>query len=225
MLSEGKGRVSTAMPQPCPDPVPFPSAEFDHWAAQYDEDVANEGFPFTGYQHVLAESVRMADATAGMAVLDLGAGTGNLAKFFIRLGCEVWCTDFSSEMIDLARAKCPSAYFFLHDLRQPFPADLVRRFDRIVSAYVFHHFELAEKIAIIERLMNDLLTPDGRLVIADISFPTRQAVDTLRQATGDRWDDEPYWIVPEALPALDAIHAVVVYQQVSDCTGIYLLSR
>jgi len=73
--------------------------------------------------------------------------------------------------------------------------------------------------------MNDLLAPDGRLVIADISFPTRQAFNTVRQAAGDPWDDEPYWIATDALPALEAIHAVVAYVQISNCAGIYQLTR
>jgi len=202
---------------------PFPSSEFDHWAAHYDNIVAQESFPLTGYQRALAETVRLADASAGMSVLDLGTGTGNLAKMFSHLGCELWCTDFSSEMIEIARTKLPSAHFFLHDLRQPFPPALRRRFDRIVSAYVFHHFELSEKIRIIERLMNNMLSPDGRLVIADISFPTRQAFNAVRETAGDQWEDEPYWIESETKLALEAIRTDVAYVQISDCGGIYLL--
>jgi putative AdoMet-dependent methyltransferase len=213
------------MPQTTPESDPFPSAEFDQWAAQYDEDVTREGFPFTGYRQVLAEIVRLADARAGMAVLDLGAGTGNLSELFLPLSCELWCTDFSSEMIALARLKLPSAHIFLHDLRQPFLPARTRRFDRIVSAYVFHHFELPEKIRIIERLMRDLLIPEGRLVIADISFPTRQALQIVREAAGDQWEDEPYWIAADALPALEAMHTDAAYVQISDCAGIYQLSR
>lgn len=200
---------------------PFPSSEFDQWAAQYDADVTQEGFPFTGYRQALAEIVRQADVRAGMTILDLGTGTGNLSEMFLPLGCDLWCTDFSSEMIELARPKLPPAHFFLHDLRQPFPPALTRRFDRIVSAYVFHHFELPEKIRIIERLMRDLLAPEGRLVMADISFPTRQALDTVRQAAGDAWEDELYWIAADALPALRAIRTDAAYVQVSDCAGIY----
>jgi putative AdoMet-dependent methyltransferase len=212
------------MGQPPPASDPFPSSEFDHWAAHYDSDVTDEAFPFTGYPQVLAEILHLADARAGMSVLDLGAGTGNLSVMFASLGCELWCTDFSTEMIERARAKIPSARFFLHDLRQPFPPSLLPRFDRIVSAYVFHHFSLSEKISIIEHLMRDLLAPAGLLLIADISFPTRQAFDTCQQSTGDQWDDEPYWIATEALPALAAIHTDAAYLQISACAGIYQIS-
>lgn len=203
---------------------PFPASEFDQWAGQYDEDVTREGFPFTGYQRVLAETARLAGASAGMTVLDLGTGTGKLAELLAPLGCALWCSDFSGEMLALARPKLPGAHFFLHDLRKPFPAGLPR-FDRIVSAYVFHHFELPEKIAIIRRLLRDQLAPGGRLVIADLSFPTRQARDAARQAAGADWDEEPYWIAAEALPALEANHIGAGYVQVSDCAGIYQLSN
>jgi len=208
-----------------PESEPFPSSDFDRWATHYDDDVRDEGFPLTGYQHVLIETVRLADAKAGMTILDLGVGTGNLSGKFAHLDCELYCTDFSNEMIEYARKKIPLAHFFLHDLRQPFPPALLRRFDRIVSAYVFHHFELSEKIMIIERLVNQLLAPDGRLVIADISFPTRQEFNAVRQAASDQWDDEPYWIVTDALPALNAICTDVAYVQISSCAGIYQLSR
>lgn len=203
---------------------PFPSSDFDVWAGQYDRDVEQEGFPFTGYRRVLTETVRLADARPGMSVLDLGTGTARLAQSFQPLGCELFCTDFSDKMLELARAALPSARFYQHDLREPLPPELDRRFDRIVSAYVFHHFELAEKIAILERLVRRHLAPDGRLVIADISFQTSSALDAVRRAAGEQWDEELYWVASEALPALAALPATVTYSQISDCAGIYLLS-
>jgi len=47
-----------------------------------------------------------------------------------------------------ATQKLPKAHFCLHDLRSEWPAELPGRFERIVSAYVFHHFELEEKVAL-----------------------------------------------------------------------------
>jgi cyclopropane fatty-acyl-phospholipid synthase-like methyltransferase len=179
------------MTEPTQAHDPFPPSDFDRWAARYDQDVANPDFPFTGYQRVLSEVGRLADVTAGMSVLDLAAGTGNLAERFMTLGCELWGTDFSANMLEAARKKLPSAAFFPHDLRQPFPPALQRRFDRIVSAYVFHHFELPEKAALVRRLVDDHLEPGGRLVIADVSFLTREELQAVRQSAGDAWDEEP----------------------------------
>lgn len=212
------------MSHPSPDTDPFPSSEFDEWAADYDQDVTQSGFPFSGYAQVLAETVRQAAAQPGMSVLDLGTGTGNLAVRFLALGCAVWATDFSAEMLAAARAKLPEARLFLHDLRQPFPPELERRFERIVSAYTFHHFDLPEKIALVQRLMSGHLAPGGRLVIADLSFPTPAARDTIRRAAGEAWDEEPYWIAAEALPALKQAGLEAAYTQVSECAGVYQIT-
>lgn len=200
---------------------PYPPAEFDEWARHYDESIDDQSYPFTGYWRVLSEVVRLADVRPGMAILDLGTGTGNLAEMFVALGCEVWGTDFSRAMLETARRKLPVAYFYLHDLRQPFPSELTGGFDRIVSAYVFHHFLLLEKLAIIDRLFRQQLKPGGRLLIADISFPTCEAREVVRQAVSERWDDEPYWVVAEMLPALAKIDAPAAYVQISECAGIY----
>jgi putative AdoMet-dependent methyltransferase len=199
----------------------FPPSEFDEWAAEYDFDVGRDEFPFTGYRRALAEVVHQAAPEAGMSVLDVGVGTGNLSELFAAAGCELWCTDFSGGMLELARAKLGPARFFLHDLREPFPPPLARRFDLIVSAYVFHHFELNEKIALIRRLVSDHLAPVGRLVIADISFPTREALDTYRQTAGDLWEDEPFWIADEAVRLLENSGVSVQCVQVSECAGVY----
>jgi putative AdoMet-dependent methyltransferase len=213
------------MAQPTPASDPFPPSEFDQWASQYDQDVDSDNFPFSGYRRVLDEVARLADPRPGMTVLDLGAGTGNLSQIFLSLGCEVWGTDFSEKMLRLARRKLPEARFYLHDLRQSFPPDLTRPFDRIVSAYVFHHFDLPYKVALIEQLMRNQLNPGGRLVIADISFSTREALDSVREAAGEWWEEEPYWVAAEALPALAALDQQASYAQVSDCAGIYCLSK
>lgn len=206
-------------------PDPFPASDFDAWAAQYDQDVTDDGFPFTGYARVLDEVVRQAQAAPGMRVLDLGTGTGNLAARFAALGCELWCTDYSPKMLELARAKLPAARFFEHDLRQPFPPELAQRFDCIVSAYVFHHLELPGKVALAARLIAEHLLPGGRLVIADVSFPDALALSAVRQAAGERWDEEPYWIAAEALPALRAAGIPAAYTQISNCAGIYRLEK
>lgn len=206
-------------------PDPFPASDFDDWAAQYDQDVTDDGFPFTGYARVLDEVVRQAQAAPGMRVLDLGTGTGNLAARFAALGCELWCTDYSPKMLELARAKLPAARFFEHDLRQPFPPELAQRFDCIVSAYVFHHLELPGKVALAARLIAEHLLPGGRLVIADVSFPDALALSAARQAAGKGWDEEPYWIAAEALPALRAAGIPAAYTQISNCAGIYRLEK
>jgi len=66
---------------------------FDDWSARYDADVAHTaGFPFAGYDDVLAAIVTRADVRSGMSVLDLGTGTGAVAGRVVDSGCRTIST-------------------------------------------------------------------------------------------------------------------------------------
>lgn len=203
---------------------PFPVEDFDSWAEDYDQSVANtENFPFTGYKQVLDKVVYLADPQPGMQVLDLGIGTGNLAMRFNALGCEIWGTDFSAIMLEKARLKLPEAHLFQADLRGAWPMTLNRRFDRIVSAYVFHHFELRKKVEIIENLVRERLNSGGNLIIADIAFQNWDALKGIKLAVGNEWEDEYYWLATESIPAIKEVGLKVEYIQVSSCAGIFTI--
>jgi putative AdoMet-dependent methyltransferase len=202
----------------------FPASEFDEWADSYDTDITSNEFPFTGYQRVIETVVEYAQAQPGMSVLDLGTGTGELALRFRELGCQVWATDFSAAMLAKARARLPEVVFIQADLRGAWPEELERRFDCIVSTYVFHHFELEEKVRLIGELAEKRRVPGGRIVIADISFEDDAHKQAVKQAAGENWDEELYWIVEDALPALRARNLRVEYTQVSDCAGVYVIT-
>ncbi|MBP8948902.1 MAG: class I SAM-dependent methyltransferase [Candidatus Promineofilum sp.] len=188
-------------------------AQFDRWAAAYDADVAastaagatgGHGFPFAGYDRVLARVVELAQIAPGMAVLELGPGTGNLTTQLVERGAAVWALDFSAEMLARARARVPAAHFAGANLLGDFPPDFHRPFDAVVSTYTFHEFPLPDKLALLRRLFASHLRPGGAVVIGDIGFPTAAARDALRAAAGDAWDDEHYWIMAEVEPALRA---------------------
>jgi putative AdoMet-dependent methyltransferase len=200
---------------------PFPASEFDEWAGTYDESVLTDSFPFFGYKDVLKNVAKSAQARAGLRVLDLGTGTGNLAALFARQGCEVWATDFSAAMLVKARLKLPQAHFMEQDIRGDWPDGLPERFDRIISAYVFHHFELEEKIRIVHELYREHLSPSGRFVIADIAFPDRRSMEKLKEELGNSWEEEYYWVADEVTSALVKVELKVEYEQVSICAGVF----
>jgi len=201
---------------------PFPPGDFDPWAKSYDQDVQSQSqFPFDGYERVLETIVTLAKPQAGHSVLDLGTGTGNLAVRFGERGCELWCADFSEAMLEKAREKLPRAHFVLADLRSDWPKELNRRFDRIVSAYVFHHLELDAKVRVCRELVTQRLGPGGKLVIGDLSFPDAGTMNEYAKSIGDLWEEEFFWLADKSIRTLGNVGLKVVYQQVSACAGIY----
>lgn len=202
---------------------PFPPSEFDSWAENYDQSTRDASeFPFAGYDQVLQTIVELTRLHPGQSILDIGTGTANLAVLFDKLGCDLWCTDFAPLMLEKARQKLPEAHFALHDLRAEWPAEFDRRFDGIVSAYVFHHFELEIKVSLCQQLVHERLNPGGRLVIGDISFPSLAAKETFSRNIPD-WEEEVYWLADESVAALQKAGLKVEYRQISGCAGVYLI--
>lgn len=197
---------------------------FDAWATSYDASVGDEDFPFIGYAQLLDTIVRLADVEPGMSVLDLGTGTGNLAARFAAPGCEVWGTDFSAEMLARARAKLPGVKLVQADLSGEWPDVLARRFDRVVSAYVLHHFDLAGKVDLLCRLARNHLAAGGRLVIGDVAFQDREMRAQAHARWAQSWDeDEFYWAADEARDACATAGLRAVYTQVSICCGVFVI--
>lgn len=197
---------------------------FDDWAERYDTDVRSSTGLFRGYDQVLERIVLSADARPGMRVLDLGIGTGNLAQRFVTLGCEVWGADFSSAMLTKARAKAPQTRLIQMDLLWDVWPDALtgQRFDRIVSAYVFHEFDLPTKIRLLRRLASDHLAGWERIIVGDVAFQSLQA---LHQAGADHWDeDEYYWAADEAIAACEEAGFQTSYVQVYSCGGVFTIS-
>ncbi|MFW9967550.1 MAG: class I SAM-dependent methyltransferase [Candidatus Thorarchaeota archaeon] len=199
---------------------------FDRWAEEYDWFVKrwSESFPFNGYDDVLNRIVELADPEPGMRILDMGIGTGILAQKFIEADCEVWGIDFSGKMLDEAKKKVPDAHLYKVDILSEWPSELKIGFDRIVSAYVFHHFNLDMKLKVINRILSELLGNGGMIIIGDTSYPSFAARANARKELIDVWDDtEFYWAADEVKLMGWGQDAHIVYEQVSSCGGVYLI--
>lgn len=180
----------------------YPSEEFDQWASSYDEDIHSSGFPFSGYEDTLAEIVDIARPQSGMQILDLGVGTGNLAARFLALGCNFTGIDFSAKMIGAAKNKYHDAEYIQADLREDISLFLAgRKFERIVSAYTFHHFPLPEKISILEKFL-PYLDDEGIFIIGDIAFANSASMNVNKEHLGSFWEEEDYWLVDESIEYL-----------------------
>jgi putative AdoMet-dependent methyltransferase len=197
---------------------------FDAWAERYDTAViaSDETFPFAGYQQLLAAAVQSAQPQPGMRVLDLGIGTGNLAAPFLAAGCQVWGLDFSAAMLRQARARLPQLHLVQADLRAAWPLTPRPLFDRIVSAYVLHEFDLPTKISLLQQAAAHYLAADGFIVVADIAFPTTAARTAAAQQWADLWDEaEFYWAADQTTAACATAGLQVTYRQISSCTCLF----
>jgi len=199
---------------------------FDRWAEDYDrsvEEVARaDRYPFAGYNRVMGAVCREADPGPGRAVLDLGTGTGNLARLLLDRGSSVTGTDYSAAMLDEARVKLPGATLVRADLRSPWPDALGGPFDSIVSAYVLHEFELPTKIVILSEACRRLV-PGGSVVIGDIAFSTRAVLESAQRRWRESWDDsEHYWAADETIRAAESAGLCARWEEISVCAGVFV---
>lgn len=194
---------------------------FERWAARYDQSVQTDKGIFASYDLVIAEVVGVAGVEAGMRVLELGIGTGNLAQQFVALSCEVWGVDFSPAMLAIAQAKIPQVRLIQMDLTAEWPETLQQRFDRIVANFVLHEFDLETKVSLLQRLATQHLVERGLIVVGDVAFPTAEA---RRQSGAESWDeDEYYWAADETIAACAGAGLEITFRQISWCTGVFVV--
>lgn len=175
---------------------------FDLWADNYDKDVgiSNEEncYPFAGYKKILASIFETIMAKPHLTVLDIGFGTGTLTAKLYEKGCEIYGQDFSSQMLALASAKMPGAHLYQGDFVKGLAEPLAnKRYDFIVSTYALHHLTDPQKYTFLRQLL-ERLNDDGKILIGDIAFKTREELENFRQTVGDDWgQEEIYFVINE----------------------------
>jgi tRNA (cmo5U34)-methyltransferase len=189
-------------------------------APGYDADVQNEDDPVrAGYAATLDWVVRQAAAGPGDVVVDLGAGTGNLAA---RIGpvARLVCVDASTEMLALAEPKLPPATeYVVADLLE-YVSSGGPDLDVVVSTYAIHHLTADEKTALFHGLARRL-RPGGRFVAGDLMLAGRSAAsglaaDVAPEVVAELLDEEFPWFVDEADRALaDAGFRDIVWERFS----------
>ena len=199
----------------------FDSKGFDSWADNYDKDMeieaAKNSYPFAGYREVHESITETILQKKGATVLELGFGTGTMASELYNNGCEIYGQDYSARMTELAQAKIPGAHLYQKDFGEGIAEPLLeRKYDFIVATYAMHHLTDEQKIALIHDLLS-LLEQGGKILIGDIAFETRDAMEACRQEYIDEWDDEEYYFAADEFAKE---FPELTFEKISFCGGI-----
>jgi len=141
---------------------------YDRWSAIYDgEDnglIALE----------TAEVARHMGDVRGLSIADIGCGTGRHAINWAAAGANVTALDFSSGMLDRARAKSTqseilarpggSLTFHEHDLNQPLPL-ANQSFDRVTCCLVLEHIQSMTPLL---HEMARICRPGGFILVSEL---------------------------------------------------------
>ena len=157
-------------------------AMFDRIAGLYD--LMNTVMTAGMHHRWRSRAVQLAEVGPGSRVLDVATGTGDLAAALVAAvtpGGEVVGCDFSQEMLTRARAKVPAAIFDLADaLALPYSDD---EFDAATVGFGARNFaDLGRGIAEMVRVVR----PGGRVVILEITTPTREPLASFYRGWFDR---------------------------------------
>lgn len=202
------------------------SAGFDLWANEYDKTVhlseeADE-YPFAGYKNVLNTIYKRIKTGNAKKVLDIGFGTGILAKKLYDEGDEIFGIDFSQEMIKLAKEKMPNAALYQYDFSKGLPIELSEmKFDSIICTYAIHHLSDSAKVDFIKKLQNRL-TPNGEILLGDVAFDTKQSLEECMKKAGDEWDNEEFYIIVEEL---SKEFPQMIFKKISFCACVCVIKQ
>ena len=137
--------------------------EFGEWAATYDDSLLNRFLFEPGHAMLLDE---LAGIRAGARVLDIGCGTGELARRLARRGCHVVGLDLCEPMLHQVRPKLNGegarVRLAVGDSEHlPFASGT---FDAVTCANSFHHYP--DQRAVVREMFR-VLRRGGRLLVVD----------------------------------------------------------
>ena len=202
------------------------SKGFDLWADQYDGYVIasdeDNTYPFAGYRKVIETVFATIMQKENAVVLDLGFGTGTLTSALYRNGCTVFGQDYSERMIELASEKMPDAHLYKGDFAEGLAEPLKKqKYDYIIATYAMHHLTDEQKIDLLHTLFK-YLNEDGKIIVGDIVFETREEMNACMEQAGDEWDDEEiYFVTDDFRKAFPELH----YEKISFCAGVITFSK
>ncbi|MFT9493517.1 MerR family transcriptional regulator [Anaerosolibacter sp.] len=171
---------------------------FDDWAENYDQSVRSSvgqlGI-YQNYERILDNvyNKSIENKNMNIKILEIGVGTGNLAKKFLCSGYDIIGIDQSRQMLNVAKRKFPNLKLRVGEfLKIPYENNT---FDVIVSTYAFHHLNNEEKQIASDEMVR-VLKKGGRIVIGDLMFENQRIREeiykTLSKDQINEIEDEYY---------------------------------
>src|SRR3954470_16965998 len=163
-------------PMAGPTPGTLPEGQvramFDRIAGIYD--LLNSVMTVGLHHRWRARAAALPAAGPGPRVLDVATGTGDLAIELAARGCEVVGSDFSEGMLERARTKAPELRWEQGDaLALPYDAG---GFDAATVGFGARNFsDLDRGLSEMARVVR----PGGRVVVLEITTPTRPPLSTF----------------------------------------------
>ncbi|MBT2691654.1 class I SAM-dependent methyltransferase [Bacillus sp. ISL-55] len=202
---------------------------FNLWADGYDKtvQVSEESgvYPFAGYKAILNTIFNEVMERVNSRILDIGFGTGVLTARLYENGHRIDGIDFSSRMIALALPKMPNANLIEWDIVKGLPNEIkMKSYDYIVSTYVLHHLTDEDKVSFIKELL-PMLSEGGKILIGDISFQTRQQLDTCKNGSKEFWDDDEFYFVINEIRSVLEDYCKLEFLPISHCGGVIEITK
>lgn len=166
-------------------------------------------------------SLKLFSPGKGMAVLDVGCGTGSHLVAYQKAGCEIYGIDKSAAMLQVAQDKLGSdARLHLGDASSmPFEN---AQFDLISTTLTLHEMNPGVRHAVISE-MKRTLKPDGRLLLIDyhpgsLQFPKgwiSKVIITMAEIAAGREHFKNYrqFMASDGLPTLISAHQLSIEKQ------------
>ena len=204
------------------------SKGFDLWSDNYDTQVEisdeENVYPFAGYKKVLSTGYEKVRKQNPKNILDIGFGTGILAKKLYDDGYNIYGIDFSNEMLKKAKQKMPNAELLQFDFTDGLPKEFEQKqFDVILSTYAIHHIDDEAKKLYILKLLKSL-NPKGILIFGDVAFETEKDMEAARKKDYEEWDDEEYYLIAERFN-LWFPHLKTDFIKISYCSGVFTIYK
>lgn len=202
---------------------------FNLWANDYDKTVQvseeNNLYPFAGYKKILNTIFNESMQKEQSRVLDIGFGTGVLTSKLYEKGHHIDGLDFSARMIAIARTKMPMANLMEWDISNGLPDHVKEnKYDAIIGTYALHHLTDEDKVILIQNLL-PLLSADGKILIGDIAFQTREKLEMCRKKSFDYWDDDEFYFVYEEIKTSLINVCKCEFHPISHCGGVIEITR